>query len=324
MLPRMLCARVRIRVARPPIPANAAAQQWRATIKAGMVQLAPGAVDALFQPEQLRQTVAPFARVGPWCTFERSNTTTPGFSLHVEIQRQKSDSQEILHLSFFENASAYLPLVVQAILLRHHAGIGAGAARFEVEAVDLYHPARGWHGTEAVAGNADAAGWLFNIGTTNGAYSPPYVRFENAAFALQFQSRTILVEKGKSVAELRQWSPIGESILRRVTQIRDVWCEPVTSEAQHAWFSAITVARNHGRDIQLVESTARPNRGTITSKRQQGKYASDGLIGLSLWECTHDALTFWSPLLQFAEVAQLGQQTTVGMGRLRFFPGGAS
>lgn len=321
-LPRVLCARLRITVARAPIPESAAAQQWRATIKAGMVQLAPGGVDALFQPEQLRRTAAPLSGEATALGLERSNTTTPGFSLHVSIQQRQSSSHESLYLTFFENASAYLPLVLQAVLLRHHAGIGAGAARFEVEAMELYHPTRGWHRTAAVTGNADAAGWLFNISTTNESYPVRPARFERAAFALRFLSRTILVEKGKSVHELRQWSQIGESVLRRVTQIRDIWGGPASSESQREWSSAMEVARRHGASIKLLESTARPNYGTITSRRQHGKYASDGLVGFSHWECSQEALTCWSPLLQFAEVAQLGQQTTVGMGQLQFFPRG--
>ncbi len=127
----------------------------------------------------------------------------------------------------------------------------------------------------------------------------------------------MLLRHGKERLGVEQWSDIGDALLARAQRLRSAWNPDVSRINEQRWCETCTILRDLGAEIQLVESTLRPDNGELSSGRQRTRYASSGLVGATLWEAPPSAFAAWLPLLRFGELVQLGQQTTVGMGRFR-------
>jgi len=315
LLPRVLCLRLRLRLMRNGVPSLVAAQQWRATIKAGLESIAPGALSALFDPEHAGNPSAKRRAPGLETKAGGSNSATPGFALYAR-DIVDADANQALYLTFFENAARYVPLVLQAVLQRHSAGVGARSDPFELTGVELFRQGHGWTPVPSVGVTSDATLELIPVpfATPAAAGLPVHTV---PTVVVRLQSRTVLRSRGEPLASIHQWSEIGEALIRRASQIRAAWGNPGDADAELRWQVTCRDLRVLSSELRLVDSTIRADHGTLSSGRQHTRYTSAGLVGTTVWEGSAEAVGAWMPLLRFGEIAQIGQQTTVGMGRIQ-------
>lgn len=315
-LPKVLSLRFRFRCGPPVVPPLVLAQQWRGAIKRSLERMSPTTIGGLFAPE-----AAAACRTNPEDyasprSRHNSNFVTPGFALFVENSISDDASLHSLYLTFFERASDCVPVVLQAIMMQQAVGLGERRLAFEMMQVEAFRPGLGWTSSPSLLSAADAAQWLC---AAHCASSPASAERDGATglLAISLRSRTVLTRDGRSLTAIKDWPDIGDAAIRRATQIRSVWLPAAAAGANAAeWEAACLCLQSSASRLRLLDSSVVVDRGQLSSGRQRTRYASAGVIGTTVWQAPPEVIAAWLPLLRFVESAQLGQQTTVGMGRV--------